>query len=102
MVKSGNFQLYTKGKGEEALQIPLGNIKDEVPIYLYAGLDDSFAATEDTARLREDLYEVKRYNEYEGFDHGTFTHFHDFPWFKDEILSAFLAEGIIPYPNPNE
>jgi hypothetical protein len=76
----------------------LSNIDDEVPIYLYAGLDDSFAAAEDVQKLRQDLFEVKRYNEYPGFDHGTFTHFHDFPWFKDEILSAFEAEDIIPYP----
>ena len=97
MVKTGEFLKYQEHPLSPLERIPIENIDDQVPIYMYVGDQDSFASQDDARRLRDELLEVKKYTECAGFEHGTFTHFAQFPWFKDEILATFKSEGILPY-----
>lgn len=78
--------------GDNVPLIPLENInksQKDVPIYLYSGLNDDIASPEDAYWATLNILGVKKYREFDGFDHGTFAHFHDHKWFVDEILSVF-------------
>jgi cephalosporin-C deacetylase-like acetyl esterase len=81
--------------------IPLEDInKDtkDVPIYIYSGLNDDICSPEDSYWVTMNVLGVKKYREFDGFDHGTFAHFHDHKWFAGEILEVFEQNGIKPIP----
>lgn len=65
---------------------------------MYTGVNDNMVSTEDAYWMASSVKGIKKYREFEGFDHGTFCHFHDFPWLAYEILEAFRKTGIKPVP----
>ena len=48
-------------------EIPLEDIDEDLPIYLYVGLSDDFTSVEDVQELKETLNNVEGFYEYDGF-----------------------------------
>jgi hypothetical protein len=66
--------------------IPVENI-DRVPIFLQVGKDDDLATTADAHWIRDTIWGIKKYNELDGFHHGSFTSIsEDHRWFLSEVI----------------
>ena len=72
--------------------IPLELIDKSVPIYIFAGKDDTIATVEDANWLKTYILGVKKYRELDGFDHGGFPSvLESNKWFLDDVINDLMV-----------